>query len=183
MRAVHAEYSQACIASPTRTAFIVASARDIASTSTRRKTKNPCAQTTRSQRHAIGRRRNKTRSSQRSMHLHKNSHRKGVNSQGHRNAKKGNNNMSFFIDEYAIVDVDYIVTAFPVNLETTGEFAEENPFIIALILNIGEEGFRTAMEYPSRLRRDVAFEALTELLKRVGREPADATALDEEDPG
>ena len=64
-----------------------------------------------------------------------------------------------YTDEYGLVDVTYLVHAFP--FQPCAEHEEEpQVWLIGLIFHIGRKAHRATLTYPTRAHRDQAFEAL-----------------------
>ncbi len=81
--------------------------------------------------------------------------------------------MTIHVDDYGIVDTHYIVHAIPVDpCEEHGD----NQWLIGMILHVGHQAFQVAQGYPTRERRDAAFEAIAALIQCQQRQ-----AVEEED--
>ncbi len=70
--------------------------------------------------------------------------------------------MALYTDDYGMLDTRYIVHACLINPceEPAGE-----EYLIGLILHVGPEAFRCSMAYPTRQRRDAAFEELSVMVR------------------
>lgn len=74
--------------------------------------------------------------------------------------------MTIHVDDYSIVNVHYIVHAVPVDpCDEHGGKPEDNDWLIGLILHVGHQAFQVAQGYPTRERRDAAFEAIAALIQ------------------
>lgn len=76
----------------------------------------------------------------------------------------------FYIDEYAIVDLSYLVHAVPVN--PCEEHAHED-YLLGLLLHVGHQGYQVAHAYPTRALRDAAFEKICALIQQEQLEVED----------
>jgi hypothetical protein len=63
----------------------------------------------------------------------------------------------FHLDDYAILDVSYIVHAVPIN--PSAEHDDEE-YLIGLVLHVGTQALQVAQMYPTRALRDQAFEQI-----------------------
>ena len=69
---------------------------------------------------------------------------------------------TLYVDEYGLVDVTYLVHAFPFN--ACPEHDEEpQAWHIGLIFHIGTKAPHSTLTYPTRAHRDQALEALCAL--------------------
>ena len=68
-----------------------------------------------------------------------------------------------YIDEYAILDVSYIIHAFPLN-PCVEHPADPEEWLIAVLLHVGKKAHRATLSYPTRQLRDEAFEAIGAML-------------------
>ena len=66
---------------------------------------------------------------------------------------------NLYIDEYSLIDVTYLVHAFPFS---PGDEHEDAPqqWSIGLLFHVGTKAQHSALVYPTREHRDKAFEAL-----------------------
>ncbi len=73
--------------------------------------------------------------------------------------------MSIYVDDYGIVDTQYIVHACMIDpcAEDSGLKPE---YLIAFWLHVGHQGHPCSTSYPQRHLRDMAFEQLVALVKR-----------------
>jgi hypothetical protein len=70
-----------------------------------------------------------------------------------------------YCDDYAILDTKYIVYACMV--DPYRDDPDERPeYLIALVLHVGHQGHPSAINYPNRSLRDMAFEQLVAIVKR-----------------
>lgn len=83
-----------------------------------------------------------------------------------------------YVDEYSVVDVHYIVDATPVD---PCEEHDGDEWRIFIILHVGHNAFPVAHTYPTRQRRDEAFEKITALLQRMIVERERVALEDDED--
>ena len=76
-----------------------------------------------------------------------------------------------YVDAYNILDLSYVVYAFPLNpCEADPDTPEE--WLIAVLLHVGKKGHQGTMSYPTRQVRDEAFETLCQHLRRAAAGPA-----------
>jgi hypothetical protein len=71
--------------------------------------------------------------------------------------------MAMYVDDYGIVDTEYIVDATPMNPSEEHGIAE---YVIGIILHVGMHSHCVAHVYPTRALRDAAFEQLCALIKQ-----------------
>lgn len=64
-----------------------------------------------------------------------------------------------FVDDYNIVDLSYLVQAFPLN-PCAAHPTDPEEWLIAVLLHVGKAKHCTTMSYPTRALRDDAFEAI-----------------------
>ncbi len=77
-----------------------------------------------------------------------------------------------FVDDYSIVDTSYIIHAFPIN--PCSEHPDDQDYHIGLLLGVGTKGVRSSMTYPTRQRRDAAFEQLCAMVRAEQMEAEEA---------
>ena len=78
---------------------------------------------------------------------------------------------TFYADEYGLVDVTYLVHAFPFN--PCAEHEEDaHVWCIGLLFHIGTKAQRSTLTYPTRAHRDQALEALCAHATAVAAERA-----------
>ena len=70
---------------------------------------------------------------------------------------------TMYVDEYAILDVSYLVHAFPLNpcAEHPGD---PEAWLIAGLLHVGKKAHQVTLSYPTRQLRDAAFETIGAML-------------------
>jgi hypothetical protein len=75
-------------------------------------------------------------------------------------------------DEYGLVDIAYLVYAFPLN-PWPEPLTEPQEWSIALLLHVGTKARRAMLTYPTRAHRDQAFEAICTLATAVASQETD----------
>ena len=81
---------------------------------------------------------------------------------------------TLYVDEYGLVDVTYLVHAFPFQPPLCADHEEEPPvWLIGLIFHIGTKAQRSTLSYPTRAHRDQAFEALCAAAQAVASAAGD----------
>ena len=70
--------------------------------------------------------------------------------------------MAMYVDDYGIVDTEYIVDATPINPSEDGV----TEYVIGIVLHVGMHSHCVAHVYPTRALRDAAFEQLCALIKQ-----------------
>jgi hypothetical protein len=83
--------------------------------------------------------------------------------------------MALYIDDYTIVDTSYLVHACMVNPDH--DAPPRTPYLLCILLHVGDLVHPCAIEYPTRASRDTAFEALLALV----REERDAAEAEREE--
>jgi hypothetical protein len=78
-----------------------------------------------------------------------------------------------YVDDYCIIDTDFIIHAFPIN--PCPDHPEDSEYLIGVLLGIGKRAERCSLVYPTRPLRDAAFEQLCALVRmELGEEEGEA---------
>lgn len=70
---------------------------------------------------------------------------------------------TMYVDDYALLDVSYLVHAFPLN-PCAEHPTDPEEWLIACLLHVGKKAHRCTLSYPTRALRDEAFEAIGAML-------------------
>jgi hypothetical protein len=66
---------------------------------------------------------------------------------------------TMYVDDYTVLDVSYLIHAFPLN-PCAEHPTDPEEWLIAALLHVGKKAHRATLSYPTRQLRDKAFEAI-----------------------
>ena len=86
----------------------------------------------------------------------------------------------FYIDEYVILDLTYVVHAFPLN-PSAEHVTDPEEWLICVLLHVGKKAYRETLGYPTRVLRDDAFAAICDRLRAATVAPGRSVLAEDED--